>query len=79
MLGAVGPTIIRATIVIAIATEDLWDEAIVVVIACDVVLRDSMIIDFCKVYYFICMPRRYLLAPVQISLQLNPEVFGSIY
>jgi hypothetical protein len=72
--------IIRATIVTAIATEDLWDEdeAIVVIIACVVVFR-ILVIDVCKVYYFILMYGRYLLAPVQISLQLNPEVFGSLY
>ncbi len=61
------------------AKEVLWDEAIVVLIACDVVPRDFIIIDVCKVYYFICMYGSYLLAQVQISLQLNSEFFGSIY
>lgn len=63
----------------AMATEALWDEAIVVLIVCGVVLRDFIIIDVCKVYCFIIMHGWYLLAQVQISLQLNSEIFGQIY
>lgn len=79
MLGAVGPSIIRVTIITAMPTEVQWDDAIVVLIECGVVLRDFMIIDVCKMYYFIYMYGRYLLTQVQISLQLNSEAFGSIY
>jgi hypothetical protein len=49
------------------ATEALWDEVIVLLIASGVVFRDFIIIDVCKVYYFIPMYERYLLAQVQIS------------
>ena len=64
MLGTVGPSIIKATIVTAMATEALLDEDIVLLIASGVVFRDFII---CKVYYFITMYERYLLAQVQIS------------
>jgi hypothetical protein len=67
MLGTVGPSIIKATIVTAMATEALLDEGIVLLIASGVVFRDFIIIDVCKVYYFIPMYERYLLAQVQIS------------
>ena len=74
MLRTEDPRIIRATIVTATAIED-----IVVLIVCGVVLGDFVIRDLCKVYYFICMYVRYILAKVQISLQLNSENFGAIY
>jgi hypothetical protein len=79
MLRAEDPRIIRATIVTATAVEVLGDEDIVVLIVCGVVLGDFVIRDLCKVYYFICMYVRYILAQVQISLQLNSENFGAIY
>jgi hypothetical protein len=79
MLRAEDPRIIRATIVTATAIEVLGDEDIVVLIVCGVVLGDFVIRDLCKVYYFICMYVRYILAQVQISLQLNSENFGATY
>jgi len=62
MLGAVEPRNNRTTTVTAMTTEPLGDVAIVVLIACGVVLRDFIIIDLCKVYYSICIHKVFTCA-----------------